>query len=117
MTGPVESKSSYPGRQPGRGPSTATVVSAIFLGLANLVTAFCAYSAVSITPRAAWDHDALLGVTVAALCGEVSAVLTALLTIGPVKARWLGKWWFAAPVVMLVIAWARLSWINHVYPE
>ncbi|MCZ2526989.1 hypothetical protein [Streptomyces sp. HB2AG] len=92
------------------------MVSAVVLVPLNLATAFCIYSVLSITPRGAWDDDALTGIATAGFFAEVLAVLTALLTIGPAKARWLSKWWFAAPVVMFVIAWARLSYIDHIYP-
>jgi hypothetical protein len=102
-------------RPPGK--IVGAVVGGAVLTLLNLAALY--FTAVSwlITPDGSWDDDVLSGVTAAAAIGTCLALFTTLITIIPVKARWLTKWWLLVPAVLFVLATARLVQLAVTYPD
>jgi hypothetical protein len=63
-----------------------------------------------MTPSSPGDTHLIEGAWFTAFVGMVLALLTALLALIAVSARWLGKRWFIAPVLLFVIATMR--WVS-----
>ncbi|MZD05304.1 hypothetical protein GTW43_09445 [Streptomyces sp. SID5785] len=80
------------------------------LTAANLVTGFATVTAYRAGPAGPWDHEGVTHVKAAAGLGVGCAVLTLLLTLVCVKARWLrSAWWYAVPAALGAAALLRLT--------
>ncbi|HEX2298747.1 MAG TPA: hypothetical protein VHH34_09550 [Pseudonocardiaceae bacterium] len=99
------------------GKLAAAVISGIVLVSGNLAASV--YTAMSwlMTPSGPGDTNLIEGAWFTAFTGMVLALLTALLTLVAVSARWLGKRWFIAPVLLFIIATVRWVSIGFLYPE
>jgi len=99
-----------PGRPaPGR---AGTVVTASILVLGHTVTAYFTWVAYMINPDGPWDRDAVAYSGLSSGIALFLSFLVALLTTLFVKARWLRRWWYAAPVlfgVAAVLRWTLLA--------
>lgn len=98
------------------GRFVGVVLSGIVLVVGNALTLFCTVLAWLMMPDGLGDTNSIDGAWFSGFAGMVLAVVTVLLTIVPVAARWLGKKWFILPVVLLVLATARWMYIGEVYP-
>lgn len=99
------------------GKRVSTVLSAILLVIGNLAALFFTVVAWLITPAGIGDSNHIEGAWFTAFAGAVLALVTVLLTIAPVMARWLSKRWFIVPALLFVVATARWVYIDAVYPE
>lgn len=99
------------------GQVVGTVLSGSVLLILHLTTACIAFLAWITTPGGAWDDDVLAGLTVLVFMGMALALVSALLTVVPVAARWLSKKWFIVPAVLFALTLARWVYIDAVYPE
>lgn len=109
----------YPtGKQPRRtGKFAGIALSGTVLVIANLITVFFTVIAWLMMPSGPGDSNHIEGAWFTAFTGTVLAVMTVLLTIIPVAARWLGKKWLIVPVVLFALATVRWMYIDAVYPE
>ena len=94
-----------------------TVLSGIVLVIGNLATLFFTVVAWLMMPAGPGDSNHIEGAWFAGFAGAVLALVTALVTLVAVKARWLGRRWFIVPTVLFVVATARWAYIDVVYPE
>ncbi|MGH8879934.1 MAG: hypothetical protein ACRD0P_21720, partial [Stackebrandtia sp.] len=101
----------------GRGRRIGAVLSGTVLVLVNLVTFIYAVISWVVTPEGIGDTSTIEGAWFGAFAGTVLALLTAVLTVIPVMARWLSKRWFLVPAVLFVVATARWVVIDQMYPE
>lgn len=99
------------------GQLVGTVLSGTVLVVGNLATLVCTVIAWLMMPSGPGDSNLIEGAWFTAFAGTVLAVVTVLLTIAPVAARWLGKKWFIVPVVLFALATTRWMYIDAVYPE
>ncbi|MGH4008782.1 MAG: hypothetical protein ACRDTH_11615 [Pseudonocardiaceae bacterium] len=99
------------------GKWVGTVLSGTVLVIGNVATLFFTVVAWLMTPSGIGDSNHIEGAWFTAFAGTVLALVTALLTIAPVMARWLGKRWFIVPAVLFVIATTRWVYIGAAYPE
>lgn len=122
MTAQQHPGSTAPGhpadKQPRRtGRLVGAVLSGTVLVVGNVATLFFTVIAWLMMPSGPGDSNHIEGAWFTAFTGTVLAVVTVLLTIVPVAARWLGKKWFIVPVVLFALATARWMYIDAVYPE
>ena len=92
-------------------------ISGTVLAVINFLTFYLVGISWAITPDGQWDDDTVVGLSTAAFVGAVIAIFTAILTVIPVGMRWLRPWWFAIPVVLLILGVARVIHLGHAYPE
>ncbi|HEX2297004.1 MAG TPA: hypothetical protein VHH34_00555 [Pseudonocardiaceae bacterium] len=93
------------------------VVSGTVLVIVNLVTLYYTVGSWLLVPSGPGDTNFIEGAWFTAFGGTVLALLTAVLTVIPVMARWLRKRWFLVPAVLFVAATARWVLIDQMYPE
>jgi hypothetical protein len=93
------------------------VVAAAVLVILNLLAFYCVAVSWLLRPGGSWDRDAAAGLAALALVGAVITLPTTVLTIIPVGLRWLKAWWLIIPVVLLVLAVARIAYLGMVYPS
>lgn len=110
------------GHRPTAGRSTTgrrvgTAVSGTVLVICNLVTLLYTVLAWLAVPASIGDTNLIEGAWYTAFLGTVLAVVTAVLTVLPVTARWLGLRWLIVPAVLFVVATARWMYIDHAYPD
>lgn len=94
-------------RAPGR--RVATAVCAVVLLLGHVVTGYAVLLAVLLEPAGPWDRDAVTGAVAASWVALFLCAVTALMTWGCVKARWLRRWWFVLPAALAAVALLRLT--------
>ncbi|MGH3874402.1 MAG: hypothetical protein ACRDSR_23360 [Pseudonocardiaceae bacterium] len=99
------------------GQRLGALLSGAVLVIGNLATLFFAVVAWLMMPSGIGDSNHIEGAWFTAFAGTVLALVTALLTIVPVLARWLGKRWFIVPAVLFVAATVRWVYIDAAYPE
>ena len=99
------------------GKRAGTLLSGIVLVIGNLATLFFTVVAWLMMPAGPGDSNHIEGAWFAGFAGAVLALVTALVTLVAVKARWLGRRWFIVPTVLFVVATARWAYIDVVYPE
>jgi hypothetical protein len=99
------------------GKRVGTVLSGTVLVIGNMATLFFTVVAWLMMPAGIGDSNLIEGAWFNAFAGTVLALVTALLTILTVMARWLGKRWFIVPAVLFVVATARWVYIGAAYPE
>ena len=92
------------------------MLSGIVLVVGNFAT--LVYTVISwlMMPSGPGDTNLIEGAWFTAFAGTVLALLTALLTLIAVKARWLSKRWFIVPAALLVAATLRWVSIDATYP-
>lgn len=93
------------------------VLSGAVLVIGNLAALFFTVVSWLMVPTGPGDSNHIEGAWFTAFMGTVLALLTALLTIIPVMARWLRKRWFIVPAVLFAVATTRWVYIDAVYPE
>lgn len=99
------------------GKRAGTVLSGIVLVIGNLATLYFTVVAWLMMPAGPGDSNHIEGAWFAGFAGAVLALVTALLTLVAVKARWLGRRWLIVPTTLFVVATARWAYIDVVYPE
>ncbi|MGH3929294.1 MAG: hypothetical protein ACRDTF_04885 [Pseudonocardiaceae bacterium] len=99
------------------GKVVGAVLSGTVLVVGNLAALFFTVVAWLMIPSGPGDSSRIEGAWFTAFAGTVLAVVTALLTIVPVAARWLGMKWFIVPALLFALTLARWMYIDAVYPE
>ena len=99
------------------GKRAGTVLSGIVLVIGNLATLYFTVVAWLMMPAGPGDSNHIEGAWFTGFAGAVLALVTALLTLVAVKARWLGRRWLIVPTTLFVVATARWAYIDVVYPE
>ena len=103
---------------PGESASApAQFLAALFSSSATWQTLFFTVVAWLMMPAGPGDSNHIEGAWFAGFAGAVLALVTALLTLVAVKARWLGRRWLIVPTTLFVVATARWAYIDVVYPE
>ena len=101
-----------PGQTVAPRPPTGRVggaVCAVVLGAGHLVAMYLLLLAYAAEPAGPWDTETVAHSGFAAGTALGLTVVTALLTLLFVKARWLRRWWFAVPTALALAAILRLT--------
>ncbi|MFH9432086.1 hypothetical protein ACH4JZ_27835 [Streptomyces sp. NPDC017615] len=97
----------------GGGPGVRARIGSVLCGLVltpgHLVTAYLVFLACVARPAGPWDSETVAHSNFAAGFALAGSVVLGLLTWGFVKAGWVRRWWYVAPVVLGVAALLRLT--------
>jgi steroid 5-alpha reductase family enzyme len=93
------------------------ILSTAVLTILNLVTLLYTVLAWLITPSDIGDTNLIDAAwSTAFFAGTLPAIITAILTLIPVAIRWLRVWWLLIPALLFILATARWTYIDHLYP-
>ncbi|NXY95984.1 hypothetical protein HYE82_16625 [Streptomyces sp. BR123] len=79
------------------------------LVIVHLLNAFCVFSAVAFDPQGEWDDRGYTRIAAACFLALCLSVLGLLITAVPSVRRAMGLWWFAPPLLLGVVAYARMA--------